>query len=254
MDGGFMANTTAISWTDATVNAWIGCTKISPECARCYAEADNKRFKRAVWGLNKFRYKTKGARKQAVSLNRRAAQRGQRIRVFLSSMSDFFEDHAQVASWREEFWEIIKKCTNVDWLILTKRSDKILGMLPKDFFDGGYTHVQLGTSVGVKSSLKRLDDLRAIPDWGGIRWTSMEPLLESLGTVNFDQIKWAIVGGESTVGNDFRPMEDTWVDEIKQQCERQGTTFFFKQNAARQGQHCHQFRGKTYMELPMFRG
>ena len=33
-----MAEQSAISWTDATYNPWIGCTKVSPGCRSCYAE------------------------------------------------------------------------------------------------------------------------------------------------------------------------------------------------------------------------
>jgi len=40
-----MAEFSAISWTDATFNPWIGCTKVSAACDGCYAEADNKRRK-----------------------------------------------------------------------------------------------------------------------------------------------------------------------------------------------------------------
>jgi protein gp37 len=249
-----MAVTTKISWTNHTVNAWIGCAKISPECARCYAEADNNRFKRAVWGVGKKRYKTLGAKDNAFAYDRAAAKSGTRMRVFLSSMSDFFEDHPSLPEWRAEWWKIVKECKNLDWLVLTKRTNLIPSMLPDDFYDGEYSHVHLGGSVGVKSSLKRLDELRAVKDWGGIRWTSMEPLLEDLGTVNFEKIKWAIVGGESTVGNDFRPMNIEWVENIERQCGEQGTTFFFKQDAARQGQHSHEFKGEVRMALPMFQG
>ena len=34
-----MSDRSAIEWTDATWNPVSGCTKISPGCAHCYAEA-----------------------------------------------------------------------------------------------------------------------------------------------------------------------------------------------------------------------
>lgn len=249
-----MGNKTTISWTEATINAWIGCVKISKECERCYAETQEKRYKRAVWGKDKPRYKTKTSEKAAYKLNRKALKKGVRIRVFMSSLSDFFEDNPQVAPWRARWWKIVKECRNIDWLILTKRGNKVQSMLPEDFYSGAYKHVHLGVSVGMKSSIFRLDDLRAVPDWGGIRFVSAEPLLESLGAIDLTGFKWVIVGGESTVGNSFRPMLETWVQDIKDQCEAQGATFFFKQDAARQGCHSDEFRGKRYLELPMFQG
>jgi protein gp37 len=38
-----MAENSAIEWTDHTFNPWRGCTKVSPGCANCYAEALSKR-------------------------------------------------------------------------------------------------------------------------------------------------------------------------------------------------------------------
>lgn len=43
-----MGETTEISWTDATFNPWIGCSKVHTGCLNCYAEADmDKRRGRA---------------------------------------------------------------------------------------------------------------------------------------------------------------------------------------------------------------
>jgi len=41
-----MPDRSAIEWTDATWNPVTGCTKVSPGCAHCYAEAITLRFKR----------------------------------------------------------------------------------------------------------------------------------------------------------------------------------------------------------------
>lgn len=35
-----MAENTAIEWADHTFNPWTGCTKVSPGCDHCYAEAE----------------------------------------------------------------------------------------------------------------------------------------------------------------------------------------------------------------------
>src|ERR1700716_2556524 len=40
-----MSQNTAIEWTDVTWNPIRGCTKISPGCAHCYAEAFAERFR-----------------------------------------------------------------------------------------------------------------------------------------------------------------------------------------------------------------
>lgn len=38
-----VAENTGIEWCDHTFNPWVGCTKISPACDHCYAEAWAKR-------------------------------------------------------------------------------------------------------------------------------------------------------------------------------------------------------------------
>jgi len=58
-----------------------------------------------------------------------------------------------------------------------------------------------------------------------------------------------IVGGES--GPKARPMKKEWVLDIKEQCEKAGVKFFFKQwgglNKKKTGR---QIEGKTYDEMP----
>lgn len=247
-----MAKTTKISWCDHTINPWIGCFKVSKECQKCYAETQEKRYGRAVWGKTAPRYKTKTSEAKVREFNRAAAKDGVKRTVFCASLSDFFEENQQVLPWREEWWDIIKDCNSLNWLILTKRDKCIQSMVPVDFYSGAYKHVNLGVSVGIQESLSRLDSLRQVPDWGGLRWTSMEPLLESLGSPDLSKIDWAIVGGESTPDNKFTVMQDDWVEEIKAACEKHGTTFHFKQNSARAGRHVQTFRGQTYLNWPKF--
>jgi protein gp37 len=41
--GGGRIKNSAINWTDHTFNPWIGCSKVSPGCNNCYAEALDRR-------------------------------------------------------------------------------------------------------------------------------------------------------------------------------------------------------------------
>ena len=47
-----------IEWTTHTFNPWIGCTKVSPGCAHCYAETLNKRMGWTQWGDAGERFRT----------------------------------------------------------------------------------------------------------------------------------------------------------------------------------------------------
>jgi protein gp37 len=56
-----MAENTRIEWADMTFNPWIGCTKVSPGCDHCYAEAHASRFGTAEWGAGRPRHLTSAA-------------------------------------------------------------------------------------------------------------------------------------------------------------------------------------------------
>lgn len=68
-----MAAESKIEWTDSTFSPWIGCTKVSPACDHCYAEAQMAtRMGRVEWGTGKPRSRTSAAYwKQPVYWNRR---------------------------------------------------------------------------------------------------------------------------------------------------------------------------------------
>jgi protein gp37 len=46
-----MGKHTDIDWADHTFNPWVGCTKVSPGCEHCYAEARmDRRLHYVAWG------------------------------------------------------------------------------------------------------------------------------------------------------------------------------------------------------------
>lgn len=109
-----------IEWTDATINWWIGCTKVSAACDHCYAEAMASRFGLAKWGHGQQRQRVGSAVETAFKLDRKAQRQGRRLKVFSNSMSDFFD--AEVPhEWRDEAFAVMALTPNLDWLILTKR-------------------------------------------------------------------------------------------------------------------------------------
>ena len=70
--------------------------------------------------------------------------------------------------------------------------------------------------------------------------------------LNLKSIDWVIVGGESGPG--ARPMAESWVIEVKEQCERAGVPFFFKQwGGTRKRRAGRVLEGRTWDELPVTR-
>jgi hypothetical protein len=127
------------------------------------------------------------------------------------------------------FWELIRSTPNLDWLLLTKRAERIAKLLPEDWGDG-YPNVWLGVTVENRTQgLPRIDILREVP--AACRFLSVEPLLEDLGDLDLTGISWAIVGGES--GDKARTFRAEWAQSILRQCREQGTAPFIKQLGAK---------------------
>lgn len=85
-----MGSKTGIAWTDATVNFWWGCTKVSPGCTNCYAATLSKRYGFDEWGPGKPRRQIKSVAGTVRKIVARAKSEGRRLRVFTNSMADFF--------------------------------------------------------------------------------------------------------------------------------------------------------------------
>lgn len=227
-----MAEESGISWTDATFNPWIGCTKISPACDHCYAARDNKLRKWVPeWGeigkpaTPRKRTKTWG---EPLKWNRKAALTGHRLRVFCASLADVFDNEAP-QEWRGDLWQLLRETPNLRWILLTKRIGNAAKMLPPDwpFPNAGLMSTLENQAVWDRDFPK----LMAVPAaWHGV---SAEPLL---GPINIGDAKpdWIITGGES--GPRFRPMDMGAVRSLRDQCARNGVTFHHKQNGG--------FRGK----------
>lgn len=223
---------TGISWCDHTWSAWEGCAKVSPGCSHCYAESLSLRWQKDIWG-----YTRDGSRKALqlrsdhywqlpLAWDRRAQQQGVRRRVF-NSMNDWADEAADPALL-ERWWDLIRKTQQLDWLLLTKRPERIPVLLPEDWGDG-YRNVWLGTSVENQAyANSRLPHLAQAP--ARVRFISIEPMLGAINlsdTGSLASIHWVIVGGESGPG--ARLLKPEWVDQVKYECVQAKIPFFFKQ-------------------------
>jgi protein gp37 len=210
-----MSFQTLIEWAETTWNPVRGCTKVSPGCARCYAETFAERF-RGVAG--------------------HPYERGFDLRLV---PDPYIEAVARVMTWAD--WHTYQ--------VLTKRADRMRELLCTSLLPAAeLPHVWWGVSVeNRKHGLPRLEELRAAP--AAVRFLSVEPLLEDLGPLNLDGIHWVIVGGESGPG--ARPMEEAWVRSIRDQCRERGVPFFFKQwGGVRKGKSGRTLDGRTHDEFP----
>jgi len=238
--------TTKIEWTDKTWNPITGCTKYSAGCAHCYAEAMAKRL--YAMGMPKYRNMFK------VTLHPENLEEPLTWKsvhnIFVCSMSDLF--HQDVP---DEFIDKIMATIQITpqhrYQILTKRAERMADYFKRHEVPA---NVWLGVTVEDIFAKKRIDFLRSIPS--SVHFLSCEPLLESLGILDLQGIEWVIVGGES--GSQARPMKEAWILEIKEQVERQGAAFFFKQwgtwgsDGVKRNKHINGklLKGKIIQEMP----
>jgi protein gp37 len=224
-----LSGRSAIKWCDWSITFWMGCTKISDGCLRCFAWfQDEVRFKRVKFG-NHPRVRTSRANwMKAYKYDSEAADLGWQMICFANVSSDFFDNQAP-SPWRIEAWPIIRETRHLLWIILTKRPQNIPAMLPTDW-GAGYPNVILGVSVeNQREAERRIPALLAVP---ASRYAlSCEPLLEPLDLRQWvPHFCWVIVGGESARGSEPRYMEPDWARSIRDQCEAvDGCAFVMKQ-------------------------
>ncbi len=280
-----MAENSHISWTDHTMNFWIGCTKVSPGCKYCYAEVDTfaRRERspgRELWGPQAERHRTSAALwKKPYIWNKNSEwveclscgwrgpfketfKRGiyntcpgcttsdektesflkpTRQRVFCQSLSDICEVHPMITDdMRKEIVKIVLECQNIDFLFLTKRIENFNSMW-LDLFGGKLPdNLWVGTTVESQEwADKRIPNLLNVP--AKIRFLSCEPLLGHVDLFSAytyhkplvriseigEVLHWVISGGES--GSRARPMNPGWARSLRDQCQKAGIAYHFKQ-------------------------
>lgn len=239
-----MSEHSSIEWTDATWNPVRGCTKTSPGCQHCYAETFAERFR----GVSGHPYE-QGFDIRLVPGKLLEPLRWRRGRmIFVNSMSDLFHDAvpgayiaAAAAVMRTANWHVFQ--------VLTKRSERLRDLLRTSLrFTAEQSHVWWGVSVeNRKHGVPRIAHLLDSP--AKVRFLSIEPLLEDLGTLPLDGIDWVIAGGES--GHRARPMRAEWVTSIRDQCAAAGVPFFFKQwGGVQKARHGRLLDGRTHDGMP----
>jgi len=200
-----MSEKSNIQWTDATWNIARGCSKVDDDCKFCYM----------------YRESYSGTRYDPYIVNRTKTvfnlplKIKEPSKIFTCSLTDFF--HEGIDSFRHEAWEIIRKCPQHTFQILTKRPERIT--FP-DFWEEIKERVWLGTSVGSDAGIGRITELIKFRNFAHKLFISFEPLHDEIS--NFDistlcNIDWIIIGGES--GNDtgkyrYRPCKIEWIESL----------------------------------------
>src|SRR6266566_1599841 len=247
-----MSENSTIEWTNSTWNPVTGCTKISPGCAHCYAETFAERFR----GVKGHPYEQGFALKLWPNRIELPLHWKKPRRIFVNSMSDLFHKEIPDKFIRRVFltMELAKHHT---FQVLTKRAERMEQWTNENYTRSAWPkNVWLGVSVENQDYSWRIAHLQHTP--ATIRFLSVEPLLGplNLNKAVLQDVEWVIVGGES--GPNARRMKPEWVIEIKQDCQRFGVPFFFKQwgtyddNGKRVGKKAagRMLEGRTWNLMP----
>ncbi|MDI1266814.1 MAG: phage Gp37/Gp68 family protein [bacterium] len=232
-----MGETTHISWCQHTWNPWIGCTKVSPACDGCYAEAMmDKRYGRVVWGApgkgNGTRSRTSASNwHEPYRWHKAAVAAGTRPFVFCASLADIFDNQVPT-EWRADAFKVMRDTPQLVYLLLTKRPQNIIKLVA----EVGY--LPINAAIGTTIEDQRRADLN-LPALAmakactpaAFSFVSCEPLLGPI-TISADLMPdWVITGGETDQGGHMaRPTHPDWFRGLRDQCAAASVPFHHKQN------------------------
>lgn len=234
-----MAEKSTIEWTNSTWNPITGCDKVSAGCAHCYAERFAERFKGVPGHPFKQGFDLKlWPERIELPLSWKTPKT-----IFVNSMSDLFHKDVPL-KFIQHVFNTMNKAHWHTFQILTKRAERLEELSSKLKWA---PNIWMGVSVESDHFTYRINHLRKTK--ANIKFLSLEPLLGPLPNLNLKGIDWAIVGGESGPG--ARPMDGSWVLEIKSQCKKAKVPFFFKQwGGVWKKRNGRTLEGKTWNDMP----
>lgn len=202
-------------------NPWHGCRKVSEGCQNCYMYfLDAQRNKS---GADIYRVKSNFDyplhRDKSGNYKIRS---GEFLRVCMTS--DFFLEEAD--KWRSAAWNIMQQRSDVVFLLVTKRPERVLKSLPSNWGEGWeniWFHI---TTENQKRADERIPILLDLP-------FKHKGLLVApfIGEISIDKflksgmIENVLCGGENYDG--ARPLYYEWVKKLSDECKTNDVTFEF---------------------------
>lgn len=198
---------------------WRGCRRCSEGCLHCYIhKGDAKRgvdtnlivqtkdFDKPVAQLKKGGYKMKPGL------------------VYVGFSADFLIEDAD--AWRGECWQMMKARPDCTFLFLTKRIERFAQCAPADWGSGYENVVVCCTIENQRNADRKLSVFRSLPIKH--KCITAQPLIERVDLEPYpDGVELVVVGGESD--REARPLDYSWVLDIRAQCIRKQVNFEFRQ-------------------------
>lgn len=228
------AKKSGVEWTGVMLNPLYGCSPVSEGCANCYAARDAARWTNHFAGLAE-RTPNGGARwTQEIQFRPDALKKPLSWRdphlVFLGGMSDLF--HEKVAfEYIDRVFDMMAATPQHTYQLLTKRIGRALQYLEHR---GRIPLPNVWIGVSVENQLAADERIPVLHELdAAVKWISYEPALGSVDLGYYflprvlTKIGWVVCGGES--GKFARKMNPDWARLMRDECQRAGVPFFFKQ-------------------------
>ena len=202
-------------------NPWHGCIQKSAGCQNCYMYfLDKQRGKNGATIFkvqHHFDYPL-----QKDKTGHYKVKSGEQLRVCMTS--DFFLEQAD--SWRSEAWNIIKKRPDVIFFLLTKRPERVLSCLPKDWNEG-WENIFFNVSCENQQMVdERLPLLKNLPfQHKGVMVAPFIGAVSLFPYLKDGFIEQVIAGGENYEGS--RPLKYEWVKALYDECVQTDVKFAF---------------------------
>ena len=234
-----MSTKSHIEWTESTWNPLTGCTKISSGCLNCYAERMAKRLQ--AMGQPNYQHGFNLTLHPDVLTKPLEWKKPQMI--FVNSMSDLFHKDVPL-EFIQRVFDVMNKASWHTFQVLTKRAERLQELSGKLTWTD---NIWMGVTIEEQRYNYRASYLKSIS--ACVKFLSLEPLIGSVSGLRFDGIDWVITGGESGPG--ARPINEEWVIEIRDECIRTGTPFFFKQwGGVHKKKNGRLLQGRIWSEFP----
>lgn len=200
-------------------NPWRGCKKCSEGCLHCYIHKGD--LKRNI--DTSLIIKTKDFEKPLEKLKNGNYKLKSGV-IYLCFTSDFLIEEAD--SWRQACWQMIKIRQDCLFLFLTKRIDRFMKCVPRDWNDGYENVIVCCTIENQRTADYRLSIFKDLPIKH--KCITAQPLIENIDIEKYlENIELVVVGGESDYN--ARPLRYEWVLQIREQCIRKNVNFEFRQ-------------------------
>ncbi|MCR4667653.1 MAG: phage Gp37/Gp68 family protein [Desulfovibrio sp.] len=205
-------------------NLWHGCHRKSEGCRHCYV------FRRDMQhGIDSEIIRKTAAYDLPLRRNRQGGYKVPPGTIMWTCFtSDFFIEEAD--EWRDDVWGMMRRRSDLNFVIATKRPERIKSCLPADWGEGYANVAVCCTMENQRRADERLPLMREAPLLH--KSVICEPLLERI-TFRGKLDAWCehvTVGGES--GPAARMCDYDWVLDIRRQCVDAGVSFHFKQTGA----------------------